>query len=174
MLSMHDADQKQSQAISILHGSTQSSSIHPPTANQMKVAVSRVSLARCAQGVTQLNQFGADSHIAQVRVIFQLPDLANLRFQSLRSKHLAYIKWFSPFQTLPEPHHSLFKLTCNPQPEHQHSAVIEVSSIHQSVQLFPCFSGPWRVAWTLDNVLEKCDTFFVNSLQNRHMYLTMT
>ena len=171
---MHDANQKQSQAISVLHGSTRSSSIHPPTANQMNVAVSKVSLAHCARDVTQLNRFGADSRIAQVRVIFQLPDLADPRFQSLRSKHLAYIEWFSPFQTLPEPHHGLFKLTRNPRPEHRSSAVIEVSSIRQSVQLFPCFSGPWRVAWTSDNVLEKCDTFFVNSLQSRHTYLTMT
>ena len=56
-------------------------------------------------------------------------------------------------------------------PEHREHAVVEVSAIRQSVQLFPCFNGSWRVNWTSDNVLEKCDTFFVDSFQNRQTYI---
>ena len=94
--------------------------------------------------------------------------------ESLQSKHLAYVKWFSHLRARPEPHHSLYKVTCNPQPERRCGEVIEVSRISQSVQLFPCFSGSWRVDWNTDNVLEKCDTFLVNSLQNRHTYLVLS
>lgn len=121
--------------------------------------------------MTCLNHSYIGSRIARVRVIFQLPSLSDPRLQSLQSKHLAYIEWLSPFQTLAEPHHGLYKVT---RPEHQHSAVIEVSAIRQSIHLFPYFKGDWRVDWTSANVLEKCDTFFVNSLQNRQTYLTMS
>jgi hypothetical protein len=121
-----------------------------------------------------LNHFDTDFRVAQVRVVFKLPKLPDPRFKSLQSKHLAYIEWFSPFQALPEPHHGFYKVTRNPQVERRQGEVIEVSRILQSIQLFPCFSGSWRVDWDSDNVLERCDTFFVNSLQNRQTYLTMS
>ena len=35
----------------------------------------------------------------------------------------------------------------------------------QSVQLFPCFSGSWRADWTHNSILEKYNTFFINTLQ---------
>lgn len=121
-----------------------------------------------------LTSLDTDLRVAQVRVVFRLPDPPDPRFQSLQSKHLAYVEWFSPFRALPEPHHGFYKLTRDPQLEHRQGEVIEVSRIRQSIQLFPCFSGSWRVSWNSDNVLERCDTFFVNSLQNRQTYLTMS
>jgi hypothetical protein len=110
--------------------------------------------------------------IAQVKVVFKLPQ-SGVRFQSLRSKHFAYVEWFSPFKRSPEPHHGLYRVSRNTQRAHREVAIIEVSKICQSVQLFPCFIRNWRVDWTPDSVLEKCDTFFVNALQNRQSYLTV-
>ena len=174
MSSTYTVNLKQGWATSCLHGLTLSSSTHPLKVNQMNMLVSKVSLIFQARGVKCLNMFGTGSHIAQVRVIFKLPTLSDPRLQSLQSKHLAYIKWFSPFRAQSEPHHGFYKIMRDPQPGHRRSAVIEVSAICQSVHLFPCFSGSWRTDWTSDNVLEKCDTFFVNSLLNQQMYLTMS
>jgi hypothetical protein len=109
--------------------------------------------------------------VAQVKVVFKLPP-SDARFKSLSSEHLAYIEWFSPFRPSPEPHHGLYQVSRSTQCMNREAAVIEVSRICQSVQLFPCFSRNWRVDWTPDNVLERCDTFLVNSLQNRKSYLT--
>jgi len=115
-----------------------------------------------------------DFRVAQVRIIFKLPKLSDPRLQSLQSRHLAYVQWFSHLRAHPEPHHGLYKVMQDPQSERRCGEVIEVSRISQSVQLFPCFNGSWRVSWNTDNVLEKCDTFFVNSLQNRHTYLVLS
>ena len=104
-------------------------------------------------------------------MVFQLPSLPDPRLHSLKYKHLAYVEWFSPFQALPEPNHGLYKVTRDPRPGRRHGAVVEVSAIRQSVQLFPHFYGNWRADWTSDTVLYKCDTFFVNSFQNRQTYL---
>ena len=115
-----------------------------------------------------------DFRVAQVRIIFKLPNLPDPCLKSLQSKHLAYVKWFSHLRARPEPHHGLYKVTRDPQPERRCGEVIEVSKISQSIQLFPCFSGSWRVDWNSENVLKKCDTFLVNSLQNRHTYLVLS
>lgn len=165
---------KQGQAANFLHGLTRSSLTCPLMVDQMNTVAFKVGLACCARAPAYLNCFGIGSRIAQVRVIFKLPALSDPHLQSLGSKHLAYIEWFSPFRTVPELHHNLYKVTRDPRPDRRQSAVIEVSAIRQSVQLFPCFSGSWRVDWTSDNVLEECDTFFINSLQNRQTYLTIS
>ena len=110
--------------------------------------------------------------VAQVKVVFKIPQ-SDTHFQSLHSKHLTYVEWFSPFRRAPEPHHGLYQISQSTQHVHREVTVIEISRICQSVQLFPCFSGSWRLNWTSDNVLEKCDTFFVNSLQTQQLYLTV-
>lgn len=164
-LSTHGVGRRHSPAVSFPRVSTRSSLIRPLAINQMAMIAFRVSLThQIMYDICQL--FSIGSRVAQVRAIFQLPKLADPHLQSLQSKHLAYIEWFSPFQILSEPHHGLYKVTRDPMPEHREHAVVEVSAIRQSVQLFPCFNGSWRVNWTSDNVLEKCDTFFVDSFQN--------
>jgi hypothetical protein len=111
--------------------------------------------------------------IGQVRVVFKLPHSAYNRFESLWSKNLAYVEWFSPFAHSPEPLHGLHKVS-RPLPSAlRKSAVVEVSRIHQSIHLFPCFGGPWRSNWNPDTVLESCDMYLVNSFQNRQSYLTV-
>ena len=42
------------------------------------------------------NCFDADYHVAQVRVVFKLPNVPSPHLQSLQLKHLAYVEWFSP------------------------------------------------------------------------------
>lgn len=114
-----------------------------------------------------------DYRIAQVRVVFKLPPSAHRRFETLQSKHLAYVEWFSPFPRSPEPLHGLYKVSRELSDGLRKSAIIEVSSILQSIHLFPCFSGPWRSSWNSDTILESCDTYLVNSFQNRQSYLTV-
>jgi hypothetical protein len=111
--------------------------------------------------------------IGQVRVVFKLPPSAYNRFETLESKHLAYVEWFSPFTHSPEPLHGLHKVSRALPSELRKSAIVEVSRIHQSIHLFPCFGGSWRSNWNPDNVLESCDTYLVNSFQNRQSYLTV-
>lgn len=111
--------------------------------------------------------------LAQVRVVFKLPTSVHSRFETLQAKHLAYIEWFSPFTRSPEPHHGLHKVSRVLPRGLRESEIIEVSRIRQSIHLFPCFGGTWRSSWAPETVLDRCDTYLVNSFQNRQSYLTV-
>ena len=154
------------------HVLTQHSSTYLLVLVKMIIVVLRVSLSFSFSGdFTQWLKIGYQ--IGQVRVVFKLPPSASNRFEALQSKHLAYVEWFSPFSQSPEPHHGLHKVSRALPSGRRKSAIVEVSRIHQSIHLFPCFGGPWRSNWNPDNVLESCDTFLVNSFQNRQSYLTV-
>ena len=49
--------------------------------------------------------------------------------------------------------------------------IVPVERIRYSVQLFPQF-GPGAVSqeWTWDNVLDECESFYVNPFTNDHVY----
>ena len=121
------------------------------------------------------SDYSAESgyRVGQVRAVFKLPASACGRFGTLQSKHLAYIEWFSPFTHMPEPHHGLRKVSRELSSSLRESEIIEVSRIRQSIHLFPCFSGAWRSSWTTETVLERCDTYLLNSFQNRQSYLSV-
>ncbi|KAI0062769.1 hypothetical protein BV25DRAFT_1870210 [Artomyces pyxidatus] len=100
----------------------------------------------------------AGYRVAQVRVVFQLPDkvVSNL-----------------PFAAAPERDHLMYKITRSMRNGRRMAAVIPVSSIERSVQLFPRFGACAPREWTSFNVLELCDSFRVNPFVDRHTYMTI-
>lgn len=63
--------------------------------------------------------------------------------------------------------------------EQRESAIVELSSLRRSCHLFPRFPPGKKVAdseaiaWTSENILEKCDTFFVNNFVDMHAFQTV-
>jgi hypothetical protein len=85
-------------------------------------------------------------------------------------QHLAYVEWFSPFPINPEPDHQLFKIT-RPLDAHQRQAsIIPVTRIQRSVHLIPMFGPRVPQSWASDNVMDKCETFFVNCFSDKDIY----
>ncbi|KAJ8468795.1 hypothetical protein ONZ45_g17114 [Pleurotus djamor] len=112
--------------------------------------------------------------IGRVRVIFTLPkaSLDTLFEPGVEvPEHLAFVDWFSPFTHVPERNHGLYKVRPIKDAEGSSvSEVIPIANIRRSVHLFPRF-GPFAPPeWTSNNVLDLCDTFFVNTFTDRHMY----
>ncbi|KAH9012017.1 hypothetical protein EDB84DRAFT_1590615 [Lactarius hengduanensis] len=112
--------------------------------------------------------------IAQVRVIFQLPErsIPDL-FPSLTMvlpTHLTYVEWFSPIPATPDANSSLYRVsrsTCNGQHD---TSIIPVASIFSSVHLFPRF-GQQMHEWNTFSVLELCHSFYINPFSDQDMYL---
>jgi len=114
--------------------------------------------------------------VVQVRVVFTLPQkIATQLFPPHRvpPRYLAYVEWFTPFTANPEPHHLMYKINRNLRNGQRIASIIPIHGIRRSVHLLPK-SGPSAPDdWTSTNVLEKCNTFFVNSLSDRHAYITI-
>jgi len=107
--------------------------------------------------------------VGQIRVVFSLPgDEAQVP-----PERLAYVEWFSEF-TSPESDHGMHKLKRSMEGGARVASIIPVSSIRRSVHLFPRF-GRMRVPenWTSHNVLENCNTFYLNPFVDRHMHFIL-
>jgi hypothetical protein len=103
--------------------------------------------------------------IGQIRVVFSLPgDNA-----TSPPERLAYVEWFSDFSN-PESNHKMHKVKHSVRNGERVVSVIPVSSIRRSVHLFPRFGRVVPEDWTSDNVLEKCNTFYLNPFVDRNMY----
>ncbi|KAG1763412.1 hypothetical protein EDD22DRAFT_979391 [Suillus occidentalis] len=88
-------------------------------------------------------------------------------------KHLAYIEWFRPFSSTPDPRHGMYKITCLVHSGERVASIIPVSNIVRSIHLIPKFRPVAPCHWTSNNVLEECDTFFVNCYIDRHSFVTL-
>ena len=114
--------------------------------------------------------------IVQVRVVFTLPQkIITQLFPPHRvpPRYLAYVEWFTPFTANPEPHHRMYKISRTLRGGQRIASIIPIHGMRRSVHLLPK-SGPSAPHdWTSANVLEKCNTFFVNSLSDRHAYITI-
>lgn len=119
--------------------------------------------------------------VAQVRAIFSLKDEDRQRLfgddhAASVAKHFAYVEWFTRFSAAPGPHHRLYRVqksyVTNNGVTFRLAEIIPVQRILCSVQLFPRF-GPHSVVestWTAENVLEKCDVFYVNPFTSESTY----
>ncbi|KIJ59346.1 hypothetical protein HYDPIDRAFT_100858 [Hydnomerulius pinastri MD-312] len=119
---------------------------------------------------------GVDGYrVAQVRAIFSLTDKAKSALFPHHVNlptHLTYIEWFTPF-TAPEANHGLYKVSRSVRSRERVTSIIYVVDIRRSVHLIPRFGRVAPADWTSSNVLEKCNTFFVNSFSDRHAYITI-
>ena len=114
-------------------------------------------------------------HIGRIRVVFSLPDcFFPIMFSNGAEvpQHLAYVEWYSPLSDNPEQNHLLYKVSPQKEPDGTRvCSIIPLANIRHSVHLFPKF-GPFAPQeWTSSsNVLDLCNTFFVNDFTDRHMY----
>ena len=126
---------------------------------------------------TVLVQNGILGRIAQVRAVFQIPSkVFDVVFPSLDvspPSHLAYVQWFSPIPTTPDPVHQMYKVSRLTQNDPRHAGIVPVESILCSVHLFPQF-GPSTQDWDSFTVLERCQTFYINPFASKHSYFTFT
>jgi hypothetical protein len=117
-----------------------------------------------------------DRQLIQVQAIFSLPEQSIKQLflpHFMPPCHLAYVEWFSPFSANLEPNHLMYKVSRTIRDGQRIASVIPIQGIQRSTHLFPKFDPSLLSTWTSDNVLENCNTFFVNPWSDRHTYITI-
>ncbi|KAI0765857.1 hypothetical protein BD413DRAFT_606037 [Trametes elegans] len=114
-------------------------------------------------------------HIGQVRLVFTIPEKAKASlFPRLNAhdlpQHLAYIEWFAPSTPAANPDHGLYKLSRSVRRGSRLCSVIPITQIERSCHLFPDFGAVAPREWTSSNVLERCNSFYLNTFSDRYMY----
>ncbi|KIJ59637.1 hypothetical protein HYDPIDRAFT_100300 [Hydnomerulius pinastri MD-312] len=97
--------------------------------------------------------------VAQLRLIFEMPH--HLR-QVGQPSRLAYIEWFTPFRAR-DMDTNMHTVTRSYSGRAPRSEVIPVDRIVGSCHLLPKFGTHADRAWTADNVLDLCKTFYLNT-----------
>ena len=92
----------------------------------------------------------------QVKVIFALP----AEYGPFKEP-LAYIEWFTPLHQRDSPS-GMYKITPSTRQHRRNASIIPISSIARSCHLIPLFGRAIDWSWRQDNVLKKCNTFYVN------------
>ncbi|ETW76279.1 hypothetical protein HETIRDRAFT_429792 [Heterobasidion irregulare TC 32-1] len=116
-------------------------------------------------------------HVAQVHVVFELSEnvVAEL-FDPTRlppPQHFAYVEWFTPFPSAPDPDHGLYMIKHAMQNERRVASVVPVECIRRSCHLYPRFGPPAPRHWSSFNVLQECSVFYVNPFLDRHTEMTV-
>ncbi|TEB21573.1 hypothetical protein FA13DRAFT_1642617 [Coprinellus micaceus] len=109
-----------------------------------------------------------DLRAARVRVLFTLPD--HLRGRGIPTR-LAYVEWFTTFRQ-PDATSGLRMVSRSQRAGRPTAAVIPMSHIVANCHLVPKFGTHVPPAWTQDNVLDSCKSFFFNhwiSLTQYHL-----
>ena len=88
---------------------------------------------------------------------------------------LAYVEHFTtPRKMILNQHVLTYQVTRANVGAHRNqkykASIVPLSSIHSSCHLIPKFGEKVQTDWTSDNVLDKCNKFFVNDLLSLHMY----
>ncbi|KAG6906378.1 hypothetical protein DXG01_014193 [Tephrocybe rancida] len=95
-------------------------------------------------------------HIAQVRMIFNLPDTHGA-FHEL----LVYVHWFKPLRKY-STDLGMFQTSFSSQNHQQHASVIPVLHILHSCHLIPLFGRAANPTWVSDTVLNSSPSFYLN------------
>jgi hypothetical protein len=109
-----------------------------------------------------------------IQCIFTLPSNALDHWFSKLSqkpaKYLAYVEWFTPFKPSPEANNLLYKISKHRVHGEQQASIVPVDLISQSVHLLPKFGPIAPQEWKSSNVLDLCETFYVNPFSDRFSY----
>lgn len=117
--------------------------------------------------------------MGRVRVIFCLPSSVDRDGFSVSApkywprEHLAYITWYSRFHGVPDRITGMYRvepaLDSSGKPR---GSIIALSDIRQVCMLTPNRTV-WDDSWDTANILEKCQSFYVNNLQSKYSYQTI-
>ena len=123
----------------------------------------------------RLTDFYSGDQIAQVRVVFKIPENSiKLVFPSddiTRPNHLAYIEWFTPTPATPDHVNHMYKVQRMVHDGARHASIIPVDAILCSVHLFPQLSANTAQEMDSSSILERCQTFYINPFSNWNSYL---
>lgn len=53
------------------------------------------------------------------------------------------------------------------------AAIVPLQTLQRSVHLIPKFGPAKPPEWTSENVMNLCESFYVNSFTDRHTYITV-
>ena len=116
--------------------------------------------------------------IVQVRVVFEIPDKVIQQVftspETIPPQHLAYVEWFSPIPMTHGSNHQMHQVTRLRNNGQQRASIIPIDSILCSVHLLPVFGPQKPQAWNTFNVLELCNSFYVNPFSDRDNYLVLS
>jgi hypothetical protein len=122
------------------------------------------------------NNVIAGFHVGQIHLVFSIP-ASEIQFSfpptNQPPKHLMYVEWFTPFPGTLDPRHSMYKISQLIKYDKRVASIIPVSNITHSIHLMPRFGVIALQHWTSDNVLEECDTFFINCYIDRYSLVTL-
>jgi hypothetical protein len=106
-------------------------------------------------------------HVAQIRCIFNLP-----AHYGQFPHPLAYIEWFQPFPRL-NAQTGFYRLAQSTWNQVRFSAVVGVHELFTACHLSPRMGSKVNASWTIVNVLEQCNDFYVNPYINFHIFDTL-
>jgi hypothetical protein len=79
---------------------------------------------------------------------------------------MAYVEWYTSFTANPERYHQQYKIRPTFVDGGVSASIVDISDIVVSISLLPKFGPVCDQTWTSSNVLDLCDTFYVNSFGN--------
>ncbi|KAL5484756.1 hypothetical protein ACEPAI_7398 [Sanghuangporus weigelae] len=117
--------------------------------------------------------------VAQVQVIFSLNTRALVgvledgALQEQVPSRLAYVEWFSKFSARPDNHFRMYKVSRSFTSDGRREfGIIPVADLQRSAHLIPYFVFPEADEWTSEDVLEKCNDFYLNDFKDRSTHFS--
>jgi len=117
--------------------------------------------------------------VGRLRIIFCLPQTINHDGfigpapSQWPMYPLAYVAWFTRFKASPDSNMGMYHVQpAKNSTGQEQGCILPLANIRQSCMLTPS-RATWDHTWTSQNVLEKCDSFFVNNLQSKYSYQTI-
>lgn len=93
---------------------------------------------------------------------------------------LAYVEWYSPTRSAPSGVHGFYQVARMPETTRDKvvpGAIIPLANVRQACMLTPCYGDRLEIDsqkdWSSENVLDKCETFFINNWQSLYSYRTV-
>jgi hypothetical protein len=109
-----------------------------------------------------------DYCVSCIRVVFSVTtqqEWKHFTTHHPQPNYMAYVEWYTPF-TMPERHHRQYKVRLLWVEGGVSTSIVDVSDVVSSIRLLPKFGPVCNRDWTSSNVLDHCDTFYVNSFGN--------
>jgi len=117
--------------------------------------------------------------IGRLKIIFRLPTTINRDGIPCPSPSewpidpLAYISWFTHFKTSLDKNMGMYHIQpAKDSTGQEQGCIVPLSNVRQGCMLTPS-RATWDSTWNPENILDKCDSFFVNNLQSKYSYQTI-